>query len=573
MFDYGIRIDASFESRIIQARRTLNPILADKTDDEVTRATSRVEFYAALCYLRKIPFLEAPARLVDPELLKEFQSEPLLRGFALPIAIFENRLTVALADPFNHVIDYLANWGSEHGIEIDYCLSPAVEISDFLNRHSNSMVNADDKELEARASEETGGTRTAKDFNLINQDPDQITAHLQQIFTQALSKKASDIHFQVERVSSGGLRFYYHFRVDGDLGEKENLKLPLVDRYDAILLGLAGLAPEMRATNPGLSGQFTVTTASKKVDVRYERTRSRRGFHCTCRLLDKSASNATRIGEGSMIFHPKVVAVIKAALELPDGMIMMSGPTGSGKSTTMLAFLRELNRPEYKIVTIENPVEEEIEGVIHCELHGQDEVARREEARKYIESDMRSDPDIIYIAEVRDLVTAGLAIEASSTGHQVLGSIHTRSAAEIRDRFVQLGIEEFKVSANLRCLCAQRLVRTLCNTCKKSYQVPQEEVDLYHLPEDWLNKKVFRRNKEGCSSCRGGLVGRHAILDALPISEEMGSLISTQKMTSYQMDQKIRDDENLPSMKDLGLWVVEQGWTEFEQLRKVIDLR
>ncbi|MCF7733254.1 MAG: Flp pilus assembly complex ATPase component TadA, partial [Akkermansiaceae bacterium] len=237
------------------------------------------------------------------------------------------------------------------------------------------------------------------DFDVTTDYSEPMAQLVATIMSDAVRTRASDIHFKVEKDS-----FYYAFRVDGDIGPKVEIPMKLKDRLDAFLLNLMKLPTEIRNTAPGISGRFTIAYFHRPIDIRYERHRTYRGYHVTMRLLDKSNINVT-LGKGTLAFDDETMFALNKVMKIPAGIIVMSGPTGSGKSTTLNAILRELNRPEVNILTLENPVEDEVPGITHCDLKS------AKEFKPMIASFMRSDPDIILMGEVRDIESAELAIE------------------------------------------------------------------------------------------------------------------------------------------------------------------
>ncbi|MCB1092119.1 MAG: Flp pilus assembly complex ATPase component TadA, partial [Verrucomicrobiae bacterium] len=336
---------------------------------------------------------------------------------------------------------------------------------------------------------------------------------------------------------------------------------------DAFMLNLMGLAPEERAKRPGISGRFTVSYMRRSIDIRYERHRTYRGYHVTMRILDKSHFEA-KLGMGSLAFDSNTLFELEKVMSIPAGIIVMSGPTGSGKSTTLNAILRELNRPEDNILTLENPVEDEIQGVIHCDLKNSNEF------KPMITSFMRSDPDIILMGEVRDFDSAELAIEAAITGHKVLTTIHCPRASQIIERFEQLGIERWKIAQTLKAACAQRLVKMLCPYCKvRKPGLTTREVRKFNLGEEWLSNECFEKNAEGCTECQGrGYSGRTAILEIIPVTAEWSDALSKGTMSPYELELAVRKQGVLPALKESGLRLIRDGKTDFEALRKVIDL-
>ena len=261
-------------------------------------------------------------------------------------------------------------------------------------------------------------------------------------------------------------------------------------------------------------------------------------------------------------------AAMKSFLEAENGLFLVCGATGSGKSTTLNAMLRELNRPEDNILTLENPVEDEIAGVIHCDLKNSSEF------KPMITSFMRSDPDIILMGEVRDIDSAELAIEAAITGHKVLTTIHCPRASQIIERFEQVGIERWKIAQTLKAACAQRLIKILCPSCKVQKDgVEERERLMYNLSDDWADRPFFARSVDGCGNCNHrGYSGRSAILEIIPITPKWSDALAKGEMSPYELELEVRKAGVLPNLRDSGLRMVREGKTDFEAIRKMIDL-
>jgi len=230
--------------------------------------------------------------------------------------------------------------------------------------------------------------------------------------------------------------------------------------------------------------------------------------------------------------------------------------------------LRELNHAEDNILTLENPVEDEIPGVTHCDLRDSSEF------KPMISSFMRSDPDVIMMGEVRDRESAELAIEAAITGHKVLTTIHTPRASLVIERFQQLGTERWKIAQTLKAACAQRLVKVLCASCKeKADGVSEHDIRMFHLDASWANRPVYVHRVGGCPECKGtGYSGRTAILEILPISPAVGDALAKGDITPFELEQQVRRDSKVPSMRDNGLRLLAEGKTDLEALRKQLDM-
>jgi len=327
------------------------------------------------------------------------------------------------------------------------------------------------------------------------------------------------------------------------------------------------LPTEIRNTAPGISGRFTISYFHRPIDIRYERHRTYRGYHVTMRLLDKSNINVT-LGKGTLAFDDETMFALNKVMKIPSGIIVMSGPTGSGKSTTLNAILRELNRPEVNILTLENPVEDEVPGITHCDLKS------AKEFKPMIASFMRSDPDIILMGEVRDLESAELAIEAAVTGHKVLTTIHTPRASQIIERFEQLGVERWKIAQTLKAACAQRLVKMLCPYCKEACNgISDLDRKTYSLDDSWASIPLFKAHDDGCGECRNtGYSGRTAILEIIPITPKVSDQLSKGEMTPYELEVKVAEEGILPNLRRSGLRLLKEGKTDIAAVSKVIDM-
>jgi type II secretory ATPase GspE/PulE/Tfp pilus assembly ATPase PilB-like protein len=401
-----------------------------------------------------------------------------------------------------------------------------------------------------------------RDFDVTTDYNEPMAQLVATILADSVKMRASDIHFKVEKES-----FYYAFRVDGDIGDKVEIPMKLKDRLDAFLLNLMKLPTEIRNTAPGISGRFTISYFHRPIDIRYERHRTYRGYHVTMRLLDKSNINVT-LGKGTLAFDDETMFALNRVMKIPAGIIVMSGPTGSGKSTTLNAILRELNRPDVNILTLENPVEDEVPGITHCDLKSP------KEFKPMIASFMRSDPDIILMGEVRDLESAELAIEAAVTGHKVLTTIHTPRASQIIERFEQLGIERWKIAQTLKAACAQRLIKMLCPYCKEPQQgISELDRKTFSLDDSWSDVPVFSAKAGGCSECRNtGYSGRTAILEIIPISPKVSDQLSKGEISPYELEVRIAEEGKLPNLRRSGLRLLREGKTDLAAVSKCIDM-
>jgi type II secretory ATPase GspE/PulE/Tfp pilus assembly ATPase PilB-like protein len=586
MIDLGLGFvipSGAAEQELIHALREHNPMRAQMSATELLRAVTREEVFAALAEVNHLPFLPGLTRQADAELLLQFDHLAIRRAQMIPIQLTSHRVQVAIANPYNTAArDYLGQHFAEH--EHVFLLVTATEIEAALetlaNKATVSREAIDQMELmEARED--------VKDFVLGEKYSEVVPEVMRGVFLDAVQRQASDIH-----IITGAETFYYTLRVNGDLQRPTSIDNRLIPRVDAWLLSLVNIEREMSISQIGLSGRFAlVLTSGRRIDCRYERHRTFRGYHVTIRLLDKSRVEP-RLGVGGLAFedrssqieaiakeadvqatgdsetqlHFPVLTHLRRAMELSDGIVIISGPTGSGKSTTLTAMLREVAKPRYCVLTLENPVEYEIPGVVHCNM------ADNAEFGSYIRSFMRSDPDIILMGEVRDKASADLAVEAAMTGHQVFTTVHTNSAAEILSRFTQLGVERADIARTVRLMCGQRLVKTLCRHCCTKAPLSAEQAALYSIPQQFVGRMVGVPRDGGCGECGGtGISGRKALLEVLPIDRVIGALIVS-GASAYEVEAAIRRRYKVSSLKEQGLELLLSGSADLEAVKDVVNL-
>jgi type II secretory ATPase GspE/PulE/Tfp pilus assembly ATPase PilB-like protein len=555
----GISFNDLISNRIMAELGNHDPSFAELSQDQVPNRVTRYSFMALVAKLNGLAFFPKVAEFCDPSLHVYCDATVMTRAFFAPLCLSgTDKLIVITANPWNPIAEeYLAPRFPD--LEIVKVVTLATEIAHAIESvgGNNGPSRSD---LEAIDVEDMDDG--IYDFDVTTDYVEPMAQLVAMVMSDAVRTQASDIHFKVEKES-----FYYAFRVDGDIGRKVEIPMKLKDRLDAFLLNLVRLPTEIRNTVPGISGRFTISYFHRPIDIRYERHRTYRGYHITMRLLDKSNINVT-LGKGTLAFDEQTMFALGKVMKIPSGIIVMSGPTGSGKSTTLNAILRELNRPEVNILTLENPVEDEVPGITHCDLKN------AKEFKPMIASFMRSDPDIILMGEVRDLDSAELAIEAAVTGHKVLTTIHTARASQIIERFEQLGIERWKIAQTLKAACAQRLVKMLCPYCKEpAAGISEFERKTFALDESWADVPINKARDGGCSECRNtGYSGRTAVLEIIPITPKVSDQLSKGEISPYELEVKIANEGILPNLRRSGLKLLREGKTDLAALSKVIDM-
>jgi len=373
------------------------------------------------------------------------------------------------------------------------------------------------------------------------------------IFLQAIREGASDIHFSPQQNS-----IQMRFRIDGKLHEvaapSKALFLPIVARIKI----LANV--DITVTRMPQDGRFTLRMENKEINVRVSSIPTIYGENLVLRLLDASSGiySLDRIGLNS-----EDTEKIRSIIQKPYGMILSTGPTGSGKSTSIYAVLNELNSTDSSIMTLEDPVEYRIQNIRQVQLNSKAGMTFASGLR----SILRQDPDIIMVGEIRDAETAAIAVQAAQTGHRVLSTIHTNNAVGAITRFIDMGIEPFLLSSTLLMCIAQRLVRTICPYCREPYNPPEKALISFGI-QDW-DSANFQRGK-GCNQCfNTGYKGRTGIFEVLIIDEMVRDMI-TNKRPAHEITQKCVEAGTLKTLQyDAGKKAL-KGITTLEEASSAV---
>ncbi|WEM42182.1 type II secretion system ATPase GspE [Photobacterium sp. DA100] len=385
---------------------------------------------------------------------------------------------------------------------------------------------------------------------LESEDDAPIIKLINAMLAEAIKEAASDIHIETfEKVLS------IRFRVDGVLREvlqpSRKLSPLLVSRIKVMArLDIA----EKRVPQ---DGRISLRIGGRAVDVRVSTMPSSHGERVVLRLLDK---NATRLDLYSLGMTEANHANFRHLIERPHGIILVTGPTGSGKSTTLYAGLQELNGKERNILTVEDPIEFDIDGIGQTQVNPKVDMTFARGLRAIL----RQDPDVVMVGEIRDLETASIAVQASLTGHMVMSTLHTNTAVGAITRLRDMGIEPFLVSSSLLGVLAQRLVRTLCSTCREPYEADSEQKKLFGMPAE---ESLTLYHAKGCDACNNkGYRGRTGIHELLLIDDQVQELIHGEA-GEMAIEKAIR--AHTPSIRDDGLAKVKAGITTLEEVMRV----
>jgi type IV pilus assembly protein PilB len=500
------------------------------------------------------------AKLRIPEEIMELVPRDMAKANKLvPIARLNGKLFLAMADPTN----VLAIDDVKRRVQLDVVPMIATDkaVADALAGVQAGTANmkqalkqaadeaakeAGDVEVEANKNEEIDLDRLAHD----SADAPVIKI-VNLILVQALKEKASDIHIEPFQRT-----LKLRFRVDGELIAAESppkaLQLAITSRIKI----LAGLNIAERRVPQ--DGRFRIKVIGKEVDLRVSILPTAYGEKIVIRILDKAALTGSI---DTMGMEQGTLEKFKKAIDAPHGMILVTGPTGSGKTTTLYSVLQELNNPQYNIVTVEDPIEYELSGI--------NQVAVRADIgldfSTALRSILRQDPDIVMVGEIRDNETADIAVKAALTGHQVLSTLHTNDAAGAITRLDDMGIEPFLIASSVIMACAQRLVRRICTNCKEEF-VPEPEM-LERLGVGLAEGALFYHG-HGCDRCKGrGYLGRVAIIEALPVSEAVRRLIIKRASAAVIKNQAV--SEGMKTLRMVGIDKALEGVTTLEEVWRV----
>ena len=492
---------------------------------------------------------------VPPEVLALVPKDMAHAQKMVAVAQLGQKLFVAMADPLNVLaLDNLRR--AQPNLKIVLLISTEKAVTDFL-QNVNSQVNAGIDEIlkNVDVNEDVELTKeTLDDINLDRlvegSEEAPVIKLVNLILAQAIKEQASDIH-----IESFEKTMRLRYRIDGALYEMPAPPKSLQGVVISRIKIMANLDVAERRLPQ--DGRFRIRLAGKEVDLRISILPTIFGEKVVMRVLDKSALSLTLENLG---LPPTDYAKFRQAIDAPHGMLLVSGPTGSGKTFTLSMVLNALNTEDVNIITIEDPVE--------CQVLGVNQVQVKPEIGLTFASGLRSilrqDPDIVMIGEIRDSETADIAVKAALTGHLVLSTLHTNDAPGVVARLIDMGIEPFLVSSSLLMACAQRLVRKLCPHCKEVFQVPTEAIQRWGLKPDELADNVFYRGR-GCSRCKEtGYRGRMAVLEVMTISNEMKGQILLN--ASAQVIKEIALHEGMKTLRMAGLEKAKAGLTSLDEI-------
>ena len=549
--------EEALNSAIAQAekdRQPLTTILASK------KLISEKQIIGIIAREINLPPIDLERFEIDLAMAEELSQDLAADHGVVPISKVSNILTIAVSDPFDvFKLDDLK-------ILTRLQLRPVVSTADAITRAFEALYNPGQDQMnalfEGAVRDQAGEIKEVKedddgaqDLSDISEDGSPVVRLVNLIIYQAVKSRSSDIHIEPFEQ-----KIRVRYRQDGVLHEAFSPPKRMMSALASRIKIMAQL--DIAEKRKPQDGKFRITLDGRNIDFRVSSLPTLWGEKVVMRILDTSHLALTMEGLG---FEPKALGDYQTAVKSPYGMILITGPTGSGKSTSLYAAVREILTTEENFVTVEDPVEYKMDGVNQVSVN----VKRGMTFAAALRSILRQDPDKVMIGEIRDTETIEIAVKAALTGHLVLSTLHTNDAPSTITRMVDMGVDPFMISSSTQLIAAQRLVRKLCPHCKESYEVPPRErlLELGFLEEEVEDPELSLFHNVGCTKCNSGYRGRFALLETMPITEGLKRLILRGASALEIKDGAVK--EGMLTLRRCGILNVIRGKTSLEELLRV----
>jgi type IV pilus assembly protein PilB len=531
--------DAAQEAE--RSGRSMRDVLIN---DRVVTETELTEASADAYGINSIDLVGYP---IDAAAMAKIPLSLVLRHRVLGLAIDEDEIVVGITDPGDVVA--LDDVRAATGLIVRPVVVARSELRKIIDRLQREESDLGD--IAASLPTEVAATVA----NLTSPGDDApIVRYVNSLIEQAIQNRASDLHLEP---TEGDMRVRY--RIDGVLHEVDTVPKAVQSALISRLKIMSGV--DITERRVPQNGRLTVQIRQRAVDLRTATLPTVWGEKVVLRVLDTGGVDLELQHLG---FTDANYERYAASFTKPHGMLLVTGPTGSGKSTTLYATLAQISKPTVNVITVEDPVEYRMPGVNQVQVNHKAGLT----FAAVLPAILRSDPDIVLIGEVRDRVTAQLAVEAALTGHLVLSTLHTNDAPSAVTRLTEMGIEPFLVGSSVDCVLAQRLARRLCDWCKQEYSPTVDELAAAHWPEDELPKPGVLWKPVGCRSCAGtGYRGRIALHEVMPVSEEIERL--TVKLASAHDVHRAALAEGMRDLRVDGLGKAVEGQTSVQEVLRV----
>ncbi len=543
--------DVLIEADIITKKQLEDALKNQEQDERLGETIVRLQYASEMQILKALEDSTGVQRVslmnftIDEQVLKLVDESFCRRHVMIPLRIDDNKLMFATSDP------------------LDFSVTEELRL---MTGYRPKMYSAPKNEINTQIEKYYGFTRTLEALGVKqNVSMDEVTEEeddysdtpmvnlVNQILTSAVFQRASDIH--IDPLDD---KVVVRYRIDGVLDIVKEFPIKILNQMVSRIKVMSGM--DITETRIPQDGRIQTAIQQKNIDLRISTLPTVRGEKVVMRILDISggANKLDSIG-----LTKKEEKLVRDMIAKPNGIVLVSGPTGSGKTTTLYACLEELNKPNVNIVTVENPVELKMEGVNQVQVEPDVNLTFANALR----SILRQDPNIIMVGEIRDVETAEIAIRASLTGHLVLSTIHTNDAIKTVTRLLDMDIEPFLIASSLTGVVSQRLVRKLCTECSFDDEPTPTEVVMFK--KQGIDLDHVKRAK-GCPSCNyKGYAGRVGIFEVLPISDQMRKLIA-ENATFDELENEAKRS-GMQSILSSGLKKIQEGVTTLEEVMKVAE--
>jgi type IV pilus assembly protein PilB len=513
----------------------------------------------------RCPFVDLREQRIDPELFRSIPAELMFRYKFVPLESRETTLTVAMADPSQlQLTDELSLL---LGKRLQIKVATTSQIDDLLKRTEQSQRVLDQATegftLQVVGDDEDSDENISMDkLTRADTGVSPVVRLVDTVIFTALERRASDIHIETRNTEVA-----VKYRIDGVL---QYAMQPLAKEWHATILSRIKVMSELDIAERRVpqDGRFRVRYKGRFIDFRVSIMPSVHGEDAVLRVLDKETlsekfHNLTLDVVG---FDQQDMTRFRRYIHEPYGMVLVTGPTGSGKTTTLYAAINEIKNDEDKIITIEDPVEYQVRGITQIPVNEKKGLT----FARGLRSILRHDPDKIMVGEIRDQETAQIAINSALTGHLVFTTVHANNVTDVIGRFINMGVEPYNFVSALNCILAQRLVRVICENCKKKVQYSAEVLKESGLdPGEWMQVPFYEG--PGCLECSGsGYRGRTAISELLDLSDRIREMIINRKPTSEI--KKVAKEEGMTFLRDSGMGKIRAGVTTLREINKVTFL-
>ena len=528
------QVEAAAKSMKAENETTLDVLVSGGTigEDEVL-GTVADQFGLKYCHVN--------ADAISQDVTKEISSDIAKKYGVVPVVADEESITVALSDPMDYdAVDSLRY--VLHGRDVQAVIAPRAEVQAAM---AKLYANDESADVQTRGEDDgSAGDETGDDSAVIK------LANL--IITTAIKMKASDIHIEpMEK------EFRVRYRIDGALRKMDSPP----KRLQGAIISRIKIMSKMKISEKRIpqDGRIQITVGGKDLDLRVSSVPTNHGESIVMRILDKSNLS---LGLPQLGFLTDDQATFERLIKLPDGVVLVTGPTGSGKTTTLYACLGQINTPDKKLITVEDPVEYQMSGINQVQVNkdvGLDFSAA-------LRSILRQAPNIVMIGEIRDDETADIAMEAALTGHLVFSTLHTNDAPSAVTRLLDIGVKPFLVASALRAAMAQRLVRAICEKCKEAYTPTERELKMLGTMSKTVPDHMY--HGAGCDKCgRSGYKGRKGIFEIFKVDDTIQRLIFDHAPATL-LRQRARE-MGMRTLREDGMLKVASGMTSLQEVLRV----